>query len=74
MQSKKAFKDVFNRALAKIEAFTEEYALTGDLSASAAANSLKYNFCWNDRKEKDEEVSAKSIKIILDGDLVQLAE
>ncbi len=73
--AKPNFKRLFEKALAKIEAFTEEYALTGALSASAAANTLKFNFGWNDAKHKDEDAGVeKSIKIILDGDLVRLAE
>lgn len=73
--AKPNFKRLFENALARIEAFTEEYALTGALSASAAANTLKFNFGWNDTKHKDEDAGVeKSIKIILDGDLVRLAE
>lgn len=68
------FAKLYMSALSKIEAFTEEHALTGALSATAAANSLKYNFGWGDAKRTNDEETEKSIKIILDGDLVRLAE
>lgn len=71
---KSCFAELFTSALAKIEAFTEEHALTGELSATAAANSLKYNFGWGEQKHYDGEDTAKSIRIILDGDLVRLGE
>lgn len=71
--SKKKYADIFNRALSRIEAFTEEKALTGDLSASAAANTLKYNFGWNDYGQKEEAVP-NVLKIVLDGELMKLAE
>lgn len=70
---KKKYAEIFNRALSRIEAFTEEKALTGELSASAASNTLKYNFGWNDIKEK-EESSPNILKIVLDGELMKLAE
>lgn len=75
--SKPNFKKLLSAALAKIESFTEEHALIGELSATAAANSLKFNFGWCDTKHKEidsDEKYPKSIKLILDGDLVQLAE
>lgn len=73
--AKPNFSRLLKNALSRIEAFTEEYALTGALSASAAANTLKYNFGWNDAKHKAEQAQPeKSIKIILDGDLIRLAE
>ena len=75
LASKRSFAAVVCKALAKIEAFTEEHALTGELSSNAAANSLKYNFGWNDKKsDEDKGASEKSIKIILDGELAHLAE
>ena len=42
---------LINHAILKIEAFIEENALSGKLSASAAANSLKYSFGWNEKIE-----------------------
>ena len=42
---------LINHAILKIEAFIEENALSGKLSASAAANSLKYSFGWNEKME-----------------------
>ena len=73
LTAKKKYSELFNRALAKIEAFTEEKALVGDLSASAAANTLKYNFGWNEARDKDEGTSG-ILKIVLDGELMKLAE
>jgi hypothetical protein len=74
LSSKPKYSQMFMRAMAKIEAFTEEYALTGALSASAAANSLKYNFGWGEPKDKGDCDEQRSIKIILDGELPRLAE
>lgn len=75
MNRSRRYGHVLNKALARIEAFTEENALTGSISASAAANSLKYNFGWGASKNS-EDVSngARSIKIILDEDMMRLAE
>ncbi|MBR4979022.1 MAG: hypothetical protein IKX77_00530 [Clostridia bacterium] len=74
LYAKPKYMQTFTSALSKIEAFTEEYALTGALSASAAANSLKYNFGWGEQREKSASDEQKSIKIILDGELLRLAE
>lgn len=46
-----------NYVILKIEAFIEENALSGKLSASAAANSLKYSFGWNEKAESTQEGS-----------------
>ena len=75
MNRSRRYGHVLNKALARIEAFTEENALTGSISASAAANRLKYNFGWGASKNS-EDVSdgARSIKIILDEDMMRLAE
>ena len=74
--AKPNFKKLLTSALAKIEAFTEENALIGSLSANAAANTLKFNFGWCDKnKDNDNDDKQKnSIKLILDGDLIRLAE
>ena len=75
LSEKKKYAEIFNRALSKIEAFTEEKALTGELSASAASNTLKYNFGWNKAKSEDKDNGASGvIKIVLDGELMKLAE
>ena len=75
LSCKKSFAIIFNRALAKIEAFTEEKALIGALSSSAASNTLKYNFGWNESKEDVQKASASGVlKIVLDGELMKLAE
>ena len=58
--------------LMKIEAVIEENALSGKLSASAAASSLKYSFGWNE-KEKDREEEG-SIKICLSEEAKRLGE
>ena len=46
-----------NATLMKIEAFIEENALNGKLSASAAANSLKYSLGWDGTGDSDRENS-----------------
>ena len=58
-------------ALMKIEAFIEENALSGRLSASAAASSLKYSFGWN---EKDKPHEEETVKICLSEDVKRLGE
>lgn len=72
MLTKRGYAEVLCRAVARIEAFIEENALTGMLSANACCNSLKYNFGWGEKPTA--ESGEKSIKIILDGELVRLAE
>ena len=66
------YKALLARTLSRIEAFTEENALAGTLSASAAANSLKYNFGWGSKAV--EETAPQSIRLVLDEDMMRLAE
>ena len=56
--------------LMKIEAFIEENALSGRLSASAAQSSLKYSFGWNEKEKTTDE----SIKISLSDEAKKLGE
>ena len=58
-------------ALMKIEAFIEENALSGRLSASAAASSLKYSFGWNEKDKLHEE---ETVKICLSDEVKRLGE
>lgn len=67
------YKKLILRTLLRIEAFTEENALIGALSASAASGSLKYNFGWGRAVEPPEE-GTRSIRIVLDEDMMRLAE
>ena len=65
---------LISRAKAKIEAFIEENALTGELSINAAANSLKYNFGWGERQDRDDgESKSKSITVTLSPEMCELA-
>lgn len=59
-------------AKSKIEAFIEENALTGCLSANASANSLKYNFGWGEKQEKDEADASKHICVTLSPEIQML--
>ncbi len=62
------------RAKAKIEAFIEENALTGELSVNASANSLKFNFGWGDKGEaKPSETAEKNIVVSLSEQAAELA-
>lgn len=73
MRNKKYAQKLYG-AKAKIEAFIEENALNGGLSANAAANSLKYNFGWGEKTNTDEiNTSARSFIISLDRDAEILA-
>ncbi len=76
LQSHSKYKDTVNCAKAKVEAFIEENALTGGLSSTAAANSLKYNFGWGDKQSGAEQITqaAKTIVICLEDDAAALAE
>lgn len=75
LKCKKKFAEIFIQALAKIEAFIEEKALIGAISSSAAANTLKYSCGWLESKsDKDAKEPAKVLKLVLDGELMKLAE
>lgn len=69
---KKNCRDMILSAKQKIEAYTEENALGGRLTAAAAANSLKYNFGWSDKGERED--MQKEIYIMLDKQTELLAE
>lgn len=60
-----------NHVLTKIEAFIEENALSGRLSASAAQSSLKYSFGWGDKEKDDED---EKITVTLTPEARRLAE
>ena len=66
------YKPLLSRTLSRIEAFTEENALAGTLSASAAVNSLKFNFGWGAKTSSEE--MPHNIRIVLDEDMMRLAE
>lgn len=75
LMGKKRFAEVFVQALAKIEAFIEEKALIGAISSGAAANTLKYSCGWLEVKsDKETKEPAKVLKLVLDGELMKLAE
>ena len=59
-------------ALMKIEAFIEENALAGRISANAAQNSLKYSFGWNEKEKVQED--GKSITVSLSEEAKDLAK
>ena len=60
-----------NHVLTKIEAFIEENALSGRLSASAAQSSLKYSFGWGDKERDGED---EKITVTLTPEARRLAE
>lgn len=76
LSAKPRFAKLFSCALSKIEAYIEEHALVGDISANAAANSLKYNFGWGEKQSMADDSAnmPNTIKIILDGEANHLAE
>ena len=64
MSDTRTRRKVFENAMARIEAFIEEKALTGELSCNASLNSLKYNFGWGERREGEtEETKGYSVKL-----------
>lgn len=64
-------RELVNYLVLKIEAFIEENALSGKLSANAAVNSLKHSLGWND---KSEEADSESITVTLCDDIKRLGE
>lgn len=63
---------IINSAKLRIESHIEENALNGKLSGSAAINSLKCNFGWNEKNTKDEGV--KTLSVVLEDRLEALGE
>lgn len=61
-----------NHALMKIEAFIEENALSGRLSATFAQGTLKNSFGWGERQ--DTETEAPTVSVTLSEDAADLAE
>ena len=61
-------------AKARIEAFIEENALTGELSINAAANSLKYNFGWGEKQYKSEQQETGCVTVTLSPEAADLAK
>lgn len=74
LKCKNKYKKLFESALLRIEAFTEENALTGELSASAASNSLKYHFGWGKETKDLQPALPGTLKIVLDSDVIRFAE
>ena len=68
-ESRKLNKIITNAKL-KIESYIEENALNGKLSGTAAINSLKCNFGWNDKADKDSP--CRNFSVILEGDADEL--
>ena len=62
-------------ARARIEAFIEENALTGELSCNASLNSLKYHFGWGDKASEEKEAAAsRHITLSLTNGVAELAK
>ena len=69
--AKKKYRALFSHAKARVEAFIEEHTLTGALSPTASANTLKYHFGWG-ADRADEPLG--TVKIMMDKELSRLAE
>lgn len=69
----KKYEKMLWSAKAKIEAFIEENALTGELSCNASLNSLKYYFGWGEKSEKGEESCTKHITVTLSDEMREIA-
>lgn len=50
----RALRHIIGAAKRRIEAYIEENALNGKLAGTAAINSLKANFGWNDKSASDK--------------------
>ncbi len=70
----KKYSSLLMYAKGKIEAFIEENALIGELSANASANSLKYNFGWGEKQDKSEKETGGSVNITLSRELAELGK
>lgn len=64
---------VIDDAERKIEAFTEEKALSGELSNNASQCSLKYHFGWGEKDEKAESSHLGLITVTLSDEAKELA-
>ena len=75
LSKNRRYTKAINEAKAKIEAFIEENMLTGALSCNASLNSLKYNFDWGDKGDKDcSDGVSKSITVTLSPEMRELAK
>ena len=74
LRAKPKYRRLFSSACARIESFIEENALTGALSCNAAMNSLKNSFGWGESKTASEPSKSQTVTLMLDGELVRLAE
>jgi len=74
MLKSRAYAPILTKALAKIEAFIEENSLTGGLSVNAASNSLKYNFGWGEKQNRDEGEGPGKVIISLGEDAERIAK
>ena len=70
----KRYEKLVLRAKAKVEAFIEENALTGELSINAATNSLKYNFGWGEKQEKNDVQQTGEVTVVLSPETESLAK
>ena len=73
MSKKKRYSKIISFARAKIEAYIEENSLTGKLSCNASSNSLKYNFGWGEKQEREQQDTSKHITVTLSPDMKELA-
>lgn len=71
----RALRPIIGTAKRKIEAYIEENALCGRLASTAAINSLKANFGWNDKAldTKDKE-NAVGFEVILTDEAEELGQ
>lgn len=72
MCSVRRIEKLVNAAKLRIESYIEENALNGKLSATAAVNSLKAHFGWNDKSPKDDP--PQSFSVMLDSESDKLGE
>ncbi|MBE6680878.1 MAG: hypothetical protein E7600_01155 [Ruminococcaceae bacterium] len=70
----KRYQKLISRAKSKIEAFIEENALTGELSISAATNSLKYNFGWGEKADRNESEEHGPLTVVLSPETQEFAK
>ena len=74
LMAKKNFAPVLKSAKARIEAFIEEKALSGELSNNASQGSLKYYFGWGEKDGCMQDDEKRIIHISLSDETRELAK
>lgn len=72
LSAHRSLRPIIGSAKRRIEAYIEENALSGKLSGTAAINSLKANFGWNDKGT--EKTDTDRVEVILSEEAAALGQ